>query len=46
MENMNSMSISDYRDSLRELEEDSWEAMTGGMYGDYDGDVDMEKLGY
>ena len=46
MENMNSMSISDYRDSLRELEEDSWEAMTGGMYGDYDGDIDMDKLGY
>lgn len=45
-ENMNSMSISDFRDNLRELEEDSWEAMTGGMYGDYDGDIDMDKLGY
>lgn len=45
-ENMNSMSISDFRDNLRELEEDSWEAMTDGMYGDYDGDIDMDKLGY
>lgn len=44
--NMNSTSISDYRDNIRELEEESWDAMTGGMYGDYDGDIDMDKLGY
>ena len=46
LENMNSMSISDYRDYLRELEEDSREAMTGGLYDDYDGDIDMDKLGF
>ena len=40
------MSISDYRDYLRELEEDSREAMTGGLYDDYDGDIDMDKLGF
>ena len=45
-EDMNSMSISDYRDYRRELEEESWDAMTGGMYGDYDGDIDMDNLGY
>ena len=28
-------------------EEDSWDAMTDGMYGDYpDGDVDYEVLGF
>lgn len=28
-------------------EEDSWDAMTDGMYGDYpDGDVDYEALGF
>lgn len=43
---MDSMDITDYRDYRRELEEDSQEAMTGGMYGDYDGDIDMDKLGY
>ena len=43
---MDSMDITDYRDYIRELEEESWEAMTGGMYGDYDGDIDMDKLGY
>ena len=41
-----SMYNSDYREYRRELEEESWEAMTEGMYGDYDGDIDMEKLGY
>lgn len=44
-ENLNSIGIS-ARDYLKELEEDSWEAMTGGMYGEYDGDIDMDKLGY
>lgn len=43
---MDSMDITDYRDYRRELEEESWDAMTGGMYGDYDGDIDMDKLGY
>jgi hypothetical protein len=42
---MDSMDITDYRDYIRELEEESWEAMTGDMYGDYDGDIDMDKLG-
>lgn len=46
MEDINSMSISDYRDYRRELEEESWDAMTGGMYGDYEGDIDMDNLGY
>lgn len=28
-------------------EEDTWDAMTDGMYGDYpDGDVDYEALGF
>lgn len=43
---MDSMDITDYRDYIRELEEESWDAMTDGMYGDYDGDIDMDKLGY
>ena len=43
---MDSMDITDYRDYIRELEEDSWEAVTGGMHGDYDGDIDMDKLGF
>lgn len=45
-EDMDCMDISDYRDYRKELEEESWDAMTGGMYGDYDGDIDMDKLGY
>lgn len=36
----------DYRDSRDELREESWFAMTEGMYGDYEGDIDMDKLGY
>lgn len=43
---MDCMDITDYRDYRKELAEESWEAMTGGMYGDYDGDIDMDKLGY
>ena len=43
---MDSMDIMDYREYRKELEEESWDAMTGGMYGDYDGDIDMDKLGY
>ena len=40
------MDITDYRDYRKELEEEYWEAMTGGMYDDFDGDIDMDKLGY
>ena len=36
----------DYRDYQDELREESWFAMTEGMYGDYEGDIDMDKLGY
>ena len=36
----------DYRDSRDELREESWFAMTEGMNGDYEGDIDMDKLGY
>ena len=36
----------DYRDYQDELKEESWFAMTEGMYGDYEGDIDMDKLGY
>ena len=36
----------DYRDSRDELREESWIAMTEGMNGDYEGDIDMDKLGY
>ena len=43
---IDSMDIMDYREYRKELEEESWDAMTGGMYGDYDGDIDMDKLGY
>lgn len=43
---MDYMDITDYRDYRKELEEESWETMTGGMYGDYDGDIDMDKFGY
>lgn len=43
---MDCMDISDYRDYRKELEEESWDAMTGGMYDDSDGDIDMDKLGY
>ena len=43
---MDCMDITDYRDYRKELEEESWEAMTGGMYDDSDGDIDMDKLGY
>lgn len=42
---MNCMDIADCRDYRKELEEESWDAMTGGMY-DSDGDIDMDKLGY
>lgn len=45
-EDSEDMDNMDYRDYIRELEEESWDAMTGGMYGDYDGDIDMDKLGY
>ena len=45
-EKMDSMDITDYRDYRRELEEESWDAMTDGMYGDYDGDIEMDKLGF
>ena len=43
---IDSMDIMDYREYRKELEEESWDVMTGGMYGDYDGDIDMDKLGY
>ncbi len=43
---MNCMDIADCRDYRKELEEESWDAMTGGMYDDSDGDIDMDKLGY
>ena len=45
-EDMDCMDITDYRDYRKELEEEYWEAMTGGMYDDSDGDIDMDKLGY
>ena len=40
------LSGKDYRDYQDELREESWFAMTEGMYGDYEGDIDMDKLGY
>lgn len=43
---IDSMDIMDNKEYRKELEEESWDAMTGGMYGDCDGDIDMDKLGY
>jgi hypothetical protein len=40
------MDITDYRDYRKELEEESFDTMIGGMYGDDEGDIDMDKLGY
>lgn len=34
----------DYREEQRELKRDTFYALTGGQYGDYDDGIDMDDL--
>jgi len=35
---------SDYREEQKQLEEDTFYALTGGQYGDYHSGIDMDSL--